>query len=66
MKTKKEVGLEDLGESLYHAHVKIDQEFLWKLMQRASNSEKPHCDKEFVKKLGLRFSSKYSCNTVYG
>jgi hypothetical protein len=66
MKVKEEVGLEGFSSRLSYLHVKVDRKFLWKLMQDVSGNEKPHCDKIFVGKLGLRFSSKYGCNTIYG
>jgi hypothetical protein len=62
----KEISLFNLKDKFGHFHVKIDQKFLKELLVKAAKHEKPHCDKEFVKKLGLKMTTKYSCYTIYG
>lgn len=63
---KKEVYLEDLAHSL-NAYVKLDLNFLSKLLQNASKSDKPHRNKEFAKRMGCPINkNKKSAMTIYG
>lgn len=62
----KEISLFDLKDKFGYFHVKIDQKFLKELLIKSAKHAKPHCSAEFVKKLGLKMTTKYSCYTIYG
>ena len=62
----KEINLIDLAHSFGHFHVKIDRKFLKELLVKATNDEKPHCNINFIRKLGMKpTSDKNYCNTIY-
>ncbi len=65
MNLKKEVRLSEISEKFRRINVKINNNFLKFMLVEASNSKKPHCNLEFIKKLGLKFTTEYSCYTVY-
>lgn len=61
-----EISLTDLNNSLGYFHIKIDIDFLKNLLVEASNSAKPHYNKEFIDNLDMRFTkNKNSCLTIY-
>ena len=62
----KEKNLTDLVRSFGHFHVKIDPVFLKELLIKASGSKKPHCNLDFVRKLGMKPTTNYLCNAIYG
>lgn len=67
MYSKKEVNLKDLVSYLQKSHVKLNLDFLNKLLQNASNSNKPWKDKIFAKKIGCPMNkNKKSATTIYG
>ena len=64
---KTEVYLEYLVPFLQKTHVKLNLNFLNKLLQNASKSNKPHRNQEFAKKIGCPVNkNKKSAMTMYG
>ncbi len=63
---KNEFGLQDFCQDFGYFHIKIDRQFLKELLIKASNNQKPHCDMKLIDILGLKPSTKYLCNTIYG
>jgi len=61
-----EIYLQDLVHSLKHAHVKLDLEFLNKLLQNASKCEKPWRNKEFAQEICCLTPGKpHSISSIY-
>jgi len=64
---KEEFFLEDLIPCLMHTHLKLDLNFLSKLLKDASNSDTPWKNKAFCKMLNCPINPiKKSSLTVYG
>lgn len=64
---KNQFGLEDLSLQLSKAHVKLNLSFLNKLLESASNSDFPHRDKIFSRKIDCPMNkNKKSAMTIYG
>jgi len=67
MEDKIGVDLIKLSNKLGKVHVRINQSFLENLMKKASKNKKPHYDKNFISKLGMKINSKTkTCMTIYG
>jgi intein-encoded DNA endonuclease-like protein len=64
---KNEIGLKEIYNELSHAHVEINLKFLNELLKDASESESPHRNVPFAKKLGVPINkTKKSAMTIYG
>ena len=67
MKNYNEIHLSDLAYNLKNAHVKLDLAFLNKLLQNASQSEKPHRNNKFAESIGCPINKiKKSATTIKG
>lgn len=66
MNNKEYIGLLNISQKLKGVNVNINNEFLKLMLVKASNSNRPHCNLNFIKKIKLRPTTKYSCDTVYG
>lgn len=64
---KDEIGLKDLVFSLSKTHIKLNIDFLNKLLRNASKSNFPHKQRDFIGKVGCSFNkNKKSATTIYG
>jgi hypothetical protein len=57
------ITLEDISNQ-EKIRLKLNSSFLLNLLRQASKDEKPHCNKEFVNKLGMSFTTKYLNTTI--
>lgn len=63
----KEVYLYDLASPLQKTHVKLNLDFLNKLLKNASKSDRPHRNQKFAKEIGCPLNkNKKSAMTIYG
>jgi len=61
------VYLGDLSNALSHSHVKLNLTFLNELLKKASNSDLPHRNELFAKKISCPINkNKKSATTIYG
>ncbi len=64
---KNSIGLEKLAPYLLKTHIKLDLDFLNKLLIGASKSDRPHRNNDFAKKIGCPVNKvKKSAMTIYG
>lgn len=67
MKNKREIHLSDLVCFLRNTHIKLDLDFLAKLLKNASRSKNPARNKEFTLKIGGRFNEDVKkCTSIVG
>jgi len=65
--TKKDIiYLEDLIYNIKRIRIKLDSSYLKELLIKASKNNRPHCDMNFIKSLGLKPTTKYLNCTIYG
>lgn len=64
MKNCNEIHLSDLTNCLKNTHVKLDLDFLAKLLKNASKSEYPHYNRDFALKIQSKFNSKAAVGTA--
>ena len=60
------ISLFDISSRLKGVNLTFNNSFLKNLLIRASNCDRPHCNMAFIKKLGLKPTTKSSCCTIYG
>ena len=60
------ISLFEISSKLKGVNIYLNNNFLKKMLIRASNSDRPHCSLDFIKKMGLKLTTKYSCCTIYG
>ncbi len=66
MGKKEEVWLFDISEKLKGTNVSVNNASLKLVLARASNSDKPHCSLDLIKKLEMKPTKVNLCNTIYG
>lgn len=65
MKNYNEIHLSDLVNSLKNSYIKLETEFLIKLLKKASKSEFPAQQKEFALRIGCQFNERFeTCPTI--
>ena len=66
MKNNNEIHLSDLTTCLQNSHVKLNLDFLAKLLKNASKCKSPAINKDFIKKIGGRFNKNARAyNAIY-